>query len=276
MSELIKLTKKYEKMYKNYINNNFYDNIYLAMDFSANLINDKNSKKSGDYYGFIKNEELLGVFVFSNSGILHMSYLDDEVLSKVDLLRAIKHYKPKVIKGSEENIQKLLKIIERSILEVKENSFEVMFYLGKKIEKIEKTDDLTNLILNNSNEFLVNLEKKFGRNPKLLNEIRAKNLEKYAKNEYFCYEDSGKIIAQGMLENIGDEYIIVGAIFTVGRYRKKGFATKILKNMVNEVLKRDKKPILLVNKKNENAINIYLNNGFENVSKFYIVEIKIK
>ncbi|MDM8534713.1 GNAT family N-acetyltransferase, partial [Clostridiaceae bacterium HSG29] len=214
-------------------------------------------------------------FVFSNNNILHLSFVDDSVLKKVDLLRAIKFYRPVIIKGKKDNLEKIIKLFEKSILKIKTNDFYIMKYSGEKIESDCMTDKIDIECINNSFEFLVNVEKAFDRNPKLLNDIRTKNLKKYNLNEYFAFTDDNRIIAQGMLENKGKNNIVIGGIYTDKNYRKRGYARKIVEKLVKEVINNNKIPILLVKKDNENAINLYKNIGFETMSDFRILELTI-
>ncbi len=275
MGEFIKLNYTHTKLYNEYIDKYFYENLYLSLDFSRNFSNDKYEKKSGNFYGYIENEELLGVFVFSNNNILHLSFIDDSVLKKVDLLRAIKFYRPVIIKGKKDNLEKIIKLFEKSILKIKINDFHIMKYNGEKIEGNYLTDKIDIECINNSFDFLVDVEKAFDRNPKLLNDIRTKNLAKYNLNEYFAFTDDNKIIAQGMLENRGENNIVIGGIYTDKNFRKLGYARKIVKKLVKEVISNNKIPILLVKKDNEKAINLYNDIGFEIMSDFRILELTI-
>jgi len=275
MGEFIKLNYTHTKLYNKYIDKYFYDNLYLSLDFSRNLSNAKYEKKSGDFYGYIENEELLGVFVFSNNNILHLSFIDDSVLKKVDLLRAIKFYSPVIIKGKKDNLEKIIKLFEKSILDIKVNDFHIMKYNGDKIETDCLTDKIDIECINNSFDFLIDVEKAFDRNPKLLNDIRTKNLKKYNSNEYFAFTDENKIIAQGMLENKGENNIVIGGIYTDENFRKRGYARKIVKKLVKEVINNNKIPILLVKKDNKKAINLYNDIGFEIMSDFRILELTI-
>ncbi|MGM0379117.1 MAG: GNAT family N-acetyltransferase [Bacillota bacterium] len=276
MDEFIRLDKSHKKKYLEYIEKNFYNNLYLNLDFDKSLINHKKNKKSGDYYGYFSNGELKGVFVFSNNNILHMSYIDSGVLRKVDLLRAIKFYKPKIIKGFKKQVKELLDILNRSIKLYSSNHYNVMEYSKNFFDLKYKFGYLDINIINNSFDFLIDVEKSFGRNPKLINDIKKKVLKKYKDEEYFCIIEDNKIISQGMLENIGEKFIVIGGIYTKKTFRKKGYGTIIIKKLVNEVLSRKKVPILLVNKKNKNAYNLYKKLNFKVLNDFFIAEVNIQ
>jgi GNAT superfamily N-acetyltransferase len=264
----------HRKMYYEYIEKHFYDNLYLSLDFSRNFNESKYTKKAGDFYGYIKDDRLLGVFVFSNNNILHLSFIDRDVLKKVDLFRAIKHYKPKIIKGKKENLDDVINLVEKSISKIKVNDYYIMKYNSN--ECVNHLSDFVNSgLINSSFEFLVNVEKEFDRNPKLLNDIKLKILTKYEADEYFAYTSDGKIIAQGMLENEGNKHIIIGGIYIDKNFRKKGYGQQIVEVLVSEVIKKNKIPILLVKKDNEKAINLYNKIGFIEMSDFRIVELII-
>lgn len=274
MGKFIKLTKIHTKMYYEYIEKHFYDNLYLALDFSRDFNESKYTKKAGDFYGYIKGDKLLGVFVFSNNNILHLSFIDRDVLKKVDLLRAIKYYKPKIIKGKKENLDDVINLVEKSITQIKVNDYYIMKYNNHECDN-HSSDFINSELINSSFEFLVNVEKEFDRNPKLLNDIKLKILTKYESNEYFAYTKEGRIIAQGMLENEGNKHIIIGGIYIDKNFRKKGYGQQIVEILVSEVIRKNKMPILLVKKDNQKAINLYNKIGFIEMSDFRIIELII-
>lgn len=274
MGDFIQLTKEHKTLYNNYIEKYFYENLYLNLDFSKNFEYNPYDKKNGDFFGYFEKDILLGVFVFSNNGILHLSYIDDSVLKKLDLLRAIKKYKPKIIKGKKELIKKVVQVFEKSITNDKANDYYIMEYSGLP-QNIGSSSEITPQILNHSFDFLVNVERSFGRNPKLLNDIKTKLINKYNKKEYFAFVENGRIISQGMLENEGDNIIVIGSIYTKESYRKAGYGRKIVQLLINEVISRNKIPILLVKKENTVAINLYKSIGFKEKADFQILELEI-
>ena len=274
MGDFIQLTKEHKTLYNKYIEKYFYENLYLNLDFSKNFEYNPYDKKNGHFFGYLEKDILLGVFVFSNNGILHLSYIDDSVLKKLDLLRAIKKYKPKIIKGKKELIKKVVQVFEKSIINDKSNDYYIMEYSGL-AQNIGSSSEITPQILNHSFDFLVNVERSFGRNPKLLNDIKTKLINKYNKKEYFAFVDNGRIISQGMLENEGDNIIVIGSIYTKESYRKAGYGKKIVQLLINEVINRNKTPILLVKKENAVAINLYKSIGFKEKADFQILELEI-
>lgn len=275
MGQFIQLKSEHKNIYNQYIQKNFYENLYLNLDFNKDLKYSPYDKKNGHFYGYIEDELLLGVFVFSNNSILHLSYIDDSVLKKLDLLRAIKKYKPKIIKGKKESIEKVVNVFEKSITYAKVNNYYIMEYFGDMQLVSRKSTYVTSQLLNRSFDFLVNVERSFDRNPKLLNDIKAKLIKKYQNNEYFAFEEDDRIISQGMLENKGDNFIVIGSIYTKESFRQQGFGKKIVKLLINEVLSRKKVPILLVKKENRVAIDLYENLGFQKKSDFQILELEI-
>jgi len=275
VGKFIRLTKEHKDIYNTYIKEYFYENLYLNMDFSKNFEYNPYDKKNGRFFGYFEKKILLGVFIFSNNGILHMSYIDDSVLKKLDLLRTIKKYKPKIIKGKKERIEKVVNVFEKSIINERANNYYIMEYIGVSQRLGIKSCVVTPQLLNHSFDFLVNVERSFERNPKLLNDIKTKLLEKYRRHEYFAFSDNEEIISQGMLENEGEDFIIIGSIYTRKNCRKKGHGKKIVQLLINEVISRNKKPILLVKKENINAVKLYKSIGFEVRADFQILELEI-
>jgi GNAT superfamily N-acetyltransferase len=275
VGQFIQLKPEHKNIYNQYIKNNFYENLYLNLDFNKDFKYNPYDKKNGHFYGYIDEGVLLGVFVFSNNSILHLSYIDDSVLKKLDLLRAIKKYKPKIIKGKKESIEKVVNVFEKSIINAKVNNYYIMEYFGDAQSTDRKSTHVTPQLLNRSFDFLVNVERSFDRNPKLLNDIKSKLIKKYQNDEYFAFEAEERIISQGMLENQGEDFIVIGSIYTKEIYRQQGFGKKIVKLLINEVLSRKKIPILLVKKENEVAIGLYQNLGFRKKADFQILELEI-
>ncbi|HKL42210.1 MAG TPA: GNAT family N-acetyltransferase [Clostridia bacterium] len=275
MGQFIRLKPEHKTIYNQYIENNFYENLYLNLDFNKDFKYSPYDKKNGHFYGYFEKDLLLGVFVFSNNSILHLSYVDDSVLKKLDLLRAIKKYKPKIIKGKKESIEKVVKVFENSIINYKVNDYDIMQHSGIEEFSSGKSCHVTPQLLNKSFDFLVNVERSFERNPKLLNDIKTKLIKKYENNEYFAFQENERIISQGILENKGKNFIVIGSIYTDEKKRKRGYGKRIVQLLINEVINRGKIPLLLVKKENSVAINLYKQLGFQKKADFQIVELKI-
>jgi len=275
VGQFIRLKPEHKTIYNQYIENNFYENLYLNLDFNKDFKYSPYDKKNGHFYGYFEKDLLLGVFVFSNNSILHLSYVDDSVLKKLDLLRAIKKYKPKIIKGKKESIEKVVKVFENSIINYKVNDYDIMQHSGIEEFSSGKSCHVTPQLLNKSFDFLVNVERSFERNPKLLNDIKTKLIKKYENNEYFAFQENERIISQGILENKGKNFIVIGSIYTDEKKRKRGYGKRIVQLLINEVINRGKIPLLLVKKENSVAINLYKQLGFQKKADFQIVELKI-
>ena len=78
-------------------------------------------KNSGDFYGYFEEGILEGLFLFTNNKRFLLHFINNNVSKKVDLLKAIKHYKPEYMSGVTENVSIIWKMFERTVKRYKYN-----------------------------------------------------------------------------------------------------------------------------------------------------------
>lgn len=276
MGNFIRLNTTHQLQYNTYIKEHFWNTFYLSIKQSQDLLKKKFDKTSGDYFGYFSEDKLSGVFVFSNNKILFADYIDESVLKKIDFFRAIKHFNPKIIKGNPTVVRSIREIISNITAEYTLEDYYIMTYEKDVIENSHVLESISNKIVDASFEFLVEVEKSFGRNPKVINRLKEKIMNKIKKNEYVYLIEQGKIIGQGMIETIGSVYAIIGGIYITQEYRSRGYGEIITRLLIQEVLKRKKTPMLLVQKRNDIALNLYKKLGFKIKKEYSILELELE
>jgi len=67
------------------------------------------------------------------------------------------------------------------------------------------------------------------------------------------------------------KFIQIGGVYTLPQYRKQGCAELLTKTISNQILSKDKFPILFVNKRNKPAVSLYKKCGFKAFGTFCVV-----
>ncbi len=129
-------------------------------------------------------------------------------------------------------------------------------------------------------EKLLPLEEKYMTDEVLLDSsclnrrIVLKNLKDTCRNQILLYtEKEGIPVAKVNTNALGVNYAQIGGVFTDYTYRRKGFSTILMKQLMFESAKLRKKSILFVKKDNKAAGNLYLKTGFNKIGNYRIVYI---
>ncbi len=279
MKELIPLVNKDIDVVMNYLNENHIINSFMIGNINKyNINNNEFKKRSGFYYGYYVDKILRGVLFFSNMGVFNCYYDDPSILDKIILLKTIKEHKPKYMFGPENLIKPLWDRLERTTKCFKyDNCIYMMmnkdnfnpFSLDKKIIEVEDYE------FSKSVNFLIEVEKAFGRNPKTINELKNKIYDRWSDEKYFLLLSEGEIASQSIIQTTTSQISEIGGVYTTPRYRYKGFAKGIVSKTCNHILNLDKKPTLIVSKNNSQAIQIYRQLGFKQYYDYLTIEFKI-
>lgn len=242
------------------------------------LENDMLSKKNGDYYGYFNEGNLMGIFSFTNMGSFTCYYDDDRVLNKVDLLKAVKRYKPKYMLGMERIIRPLWKRLEKTF---KWYQYDECYYmiLDKDRFEVFHTDNeiinAKNYDFSKSIDFLIEVEKAFNRKPKTINELKNTVYERIGEEEYLYLIDKGKIVSQAVIKTTTSNINQIEGVYTLPKYRCNGYAKALVSKLCNNIIERSKVPALIVSKSNDAAKKAYENIGFEYYDDFVMCEVQI-
>lgn len=277
MSKIELLNEKHDLMVKTYIHSHFFECIELAKIYDKNGIKPKlNDKNSGSFLGFLNDDEKLeGLFVFTNNKRLLFHYTNKDVTRKVDLLKAIKHYKPAYMSAPRHLIEPIWRMFERTVKRYKYNNSMYMireeisqFNTVNSVEEAKASDAMTHM------GFFVELEKHFQRNHMTINQIQKRIKEREGQNSYIVIKEKSQMVAQGFIEDEIGAFSQIGGLYTSGHYRKKGYGNQIVKALVNTILSKGHLPILAVLSENLTAVNVYKSLGFEEKIAFGIYELE--
>lgn len=240
--------------------------------------NNKMHRRNADYYGYFVDKELMGVFSFTNMGSLVCHYEDEKILNKIVLLKTIKKYRPKYILGIEKLIAPLWFRLEKTVKWFKYDKCDYMvlnkeifksFGVEKEIIKAVEYD------FSKTIDFLIEVEKAFNRNPKTINELKSTVYDRHNEEQYLYLIDDGSVVSQAIIQTTTSKINQIGGVYTLPKYRGKGYAKAIVSKLCIDILKRDKLPTLIVSKTNESAKNAYKKLGFEFYDDYLMIELQL-
>ncbi|RKD22478.1 hypothetical protein SAMN02745883_00666 [Caminicella sporogenes DSM 14501] len=278
MEEFRLLKKSDFERVLNYLNRHHFDVSFMIGNIeNYGVENNKVHKKHADYYGYFIDDELKGVFSFTNMGSLICHYEEKNILNKMILLKLIKQYRPKVIMGIERLVDPLWTRLEKIAKWFKYDRCDYMI-LNKDIfmpadteKKIIKASEYD---FSKSIDFLIEVEKAFNRNPKTINELKSTIYDRLDEEEYLYLLDGDNIVSQGIIQTTTSKINQIGGVYTLPQYREKGYAKAIVSKLCKEAIKRNKIPTLIVSKTNERAKKVYRGLGFEFYNHYSYIEVQ--
>lgn len=281
MSTIKKIEKNDQNLVKDYIYNNFWGCIEIAKIFDKNGCNNRlTDKNSGDFLGFFSDDETLeGLFVFTNNKRFLLHYLNKDVTKKVDLLKAIKLYKPEFMSGVSDMVDAVWQMFERTVKRYKysksmymvlDNHQDLMddFLPDDRIREANEKDAMS------QTRFFLELEKHFKRNHMTINQMQTRIKSRMGKNEYLVIEDGSSLTAQGFVEDKINAFSQIGGVYTTPKFRGHGYGKKIVEHLSYHIIDKGSIPILAVLKDNSPAIHVYETLGFSEKKDFSIIEIE--
>lgn len=283
LSEIIKLTESDYDDVKKYIYTNFWQCIEIAKIFDKNgLKNNISDKNSGDYYGYLDDDSnLQGIFLFTNNKRFFLNFMDDNVTKKVDLLKAIKHYKPEYMSGVTDNVSKIWKMFEKTVKRYKYNNSTYMVIDNERrfLDKFSADEDASirsvNMIDAKANvNFLLEVEKEFKRNHLTINQLQDRIFKRLKSDEYLFVEIDNKVVAQAFVEDKINAFHQIGGVYTSPKYRGNSYGTNIVKELCKKIILSGNIPMLAVLVDNLAAISVYEKLLFNRKVDFTIIEIE--
>lgn len=241
----------------------------LDMQYSFEVFglkNARNQKRSGDFYGYFNGEgSLTAAFVFTNKRLMSGYYVDPDVLKRVDFLKAIKQYSPLFIIGVQSCVDPIFNLLHRSLKQFVYDPCLLMTYSGsmevglQTVQLVQAKDyDFKKAI-----EFLIESEVAFGRNPKIINNLKQEIWEEAKASQLYFLLNDDRIVAQGSIEIETSEYGQIGGLYTAKIHRRRGYGQLMTKALVERIQHKGKMPVLYVSKKNTPAIQLYTALGFK-------------
>lgn len=278
LSQIKRLTNTDYELVRSYIYQNFWGCIEIAKCFDKvgikHRISDKNS---GYYFGFFNDNILEGIFLFTNNKRFMLHFINPDVSKKVDLLKAIKHYRPEYMSGPTEMVKHIWKMFERT---VKRYNYKKSMYMV-----LNRNDHLIlseELVIREAKvedakqygNFLLTIEKHFGRNHMTINQLQKRIADRVGDHAYLIALDGQKLIGQGFVEDKINAFWQIGGVFTLPEVRGKGVASCLVSQLSERVLNEGYIPILAVLEENVPAVKAYEKLGFEKAVDFSIIEIE--
>jgi uncharacterized protein len=227
----------------------------------------KNPFKENIYWGYFDGKKMIGLavyfgrfgnFVINTSDKKAMNDLIDEGVNSKIKIRCISAF---------ENYTKpmLLRLKNKYKIVPKKYSDEYVLVLNKKDfndfsegdEKQASSKDIDELAkLNGGINFVNDEERK----------------RVFPKNE-FVLRKNGKIVSKANLHGVSKNYFQIGGVATRIKYRRKGFARRVVSSLCKYHFKKGIKfGLLFTGKDNIAAQNLYKSIGFKKTDKFIIAE----
>ncbi len=263
----------------NFLSRNPIDNSFLIGNIQKDGLESTGSeKKKNSYYGYYFEKKLQGIFAFTNTGSLIPYYKKEDILNKIVLLKTIKKHKPKYLIGMTKMVEPLWSKLEKT---TKLFKYDTCNYMVLNKEKFSHTFtdksivDAKSYEFSKAIDFLIEVEKAFGRNPNIINELKNKIYGRIDEEEYLYLLDSDRIVAQGMIQSTSSQMEEVGGIFTLDEYRGKGYGKALVSRLCQDIIDRGKNPYLIVSKINKRANDIYRHIGFEYYDDYLMIELQI-
>lgn len=269
-----KLEKSDIQQIEAYLENNFDETLYFQKIFEEL----KQGILQGTFYGYMQQGDLLGLFYFSNKNSLTVHYSDSVVLGNLNLLKAIKHHKPKYIKGEVSVIEGIYRVICRTLDSIHEDDSVLMVYddnrtIGEVEIPFEWISAASGDVFQEL-KFFINVENQFGRNVKSINDISKDLREMLKLKKYYLVRSSQGLIGQGLIEEETEKLGIIGGIYVDPSYRKQGIGEAISLKLTRQLLEKDKKPYLFVMSNNKNAIHLYEKIGYKLSTPYRILTVR--
>lgn len=234
------------------------------------------NRKSGTFYGYFEEQVLKGVFFFANNHVFMCHYESDRILERVVLLKAIRHYRPKLLIGPEEFISPIWEMIRKTVAQC--NFYESYFMTCQKLETLQSScesmvKDTSCFDEHQVVAFWMEVEKAFGRQVTMVQNLKEKLMRQTVELQNVYIEEDGRIVAQGLIEFSTERYAQLGGIYVNPAYRRKGYAQDVVTCLSHQVLEKGRIPVLVVEKKNKAAVALYEKLGYKARYKHITLEI---
>jgi predicted GNAT family acetyltransferase len=263
---------------RNYLYKNFWSCIEIIKIFEkTGLKQDLMNKDAGVYYGYYYNDVLSGLIVFTNNKKMLAHYINDDLLKKVDLLKAIRFHKPEYFTAIDIQAQEIWKVFERTIKRYNYKESQYMVCDENSFEALMSPYNIRSAHLEDGQKnigFFMQVEREFKRRHMSINQLKQRIKMRNKTREYLVVEDNHHIIAQGFVEEKIHGFWQIGGIYTSPLYRGKGVGELLVKTLMNVIAENACIPILAVLKNNEFAVKLYEKIGFNAVVAYSIYEIE--
>lgn len=246
------------------------------------LANTRLHKKEGYWYGAFDGDTLTGVFQFSNHRSFLCHFIDDEILKKVVLLKAIRQHNPRNLSGTRQCMDPIYRMISKSVRDVRYAECWQMFApdLPEKPKEPLKDNltfmDARQYDLNRAMDFMIEAEKSFGRKPRMTSDLKLRIQDREEQETYLFLLLNGIVIAQGMIEYHTSRYAQISAVYTARDMRGKGYGTILMLELMERARLMGTCPALIVEKRNTSALSLYEKLGFVMGPASVVIDVEME
>jgi uncharacterized protein len=109
-----------------------------------------------------------------------------------------------------------------------------------------------------------------GKNPE---EITEKDRKRIFPHQEFILRKNGKILSKANIHGVSKNFFQIGGVGTLEKFRKKGYAKKVVSKLCHYFFEKDLKcGLLFTRKENYPALELYKKIGFKPIDEFIIAE----
>lgn len=224
-------------------------------------------KRFGRLYGYVEDDQLVGLILFNNKGVMYISNQSAAIYEKVDFLKAIHREKPTLIKGSYQQVDKVFYFLQRALKSFDFTTSVMMIYqmdhMGKQITDNPNIVNASSLDWRLQSQFMFEVEQNFRHQPMIINQLRNKLSLADGFDFYNFYTVEGRIVAQLIGEISTWAYGVLGGLYTTPKVRGKGYARQMMQHGIERYLNMRRQPLLYVAKDNDAALRLYEQLGFK-------------
>jgi predicted GNAT family acetyltransferase len=278
LSEIKLLKTNDTDIVRHYLYKNFWSCIEIIKTFEkSGLRQDLMNKDAGVYYGYFYENILSGLLVFTNNKKMMVHYMNEDILKKVDLLKAIRYHKPEYFTGVSVQSKNIWKVFERTIKRYNYKESQYMVCDRKTFEEPTTSFKIRPAHLEDGQKnigFFMHVEREFKRRHMTVNQLKDRIKRRHNTKEYLVAEVQGHVIGQGFIEEKIHGFWQIGGVYTSPLYRGLGVGESLMKTLMKVISENGCIPVLAVLKSNDSAIKLYNKIGFNAVVDYSIYEIE--
>jgi hypothetical protein len=269
------LTQADKEMILEYLNRNEIETSFLysnVIEFGVD--NDQSIRRCADYYGFFAGDVLKGILPFYNLGSCIPHF---EATDAVPLFAEIMRERNfEFLLG----VRKVIKPLYEEIKAYKEiHSYDESSYFINKGLKPFILDGVNFIIAkgiasDSTVDFVLESRVKGFNQTVSREDIKKSLLQRGEEEEYIFLEKDNRIIAQACVQTYTPKINQIGAVYTTGGERGKGYCKAIVSELCRIIIDRGKLPTLTVKNLNLPAVKAYTALGFEHYDDYLIVRYK--
>jgi RimJ/RimL family protein N-acetyltransferase len=269
------LTQTDEKIIMEYLARNEIETSFLY----ANIIefgvdNRKEMRRSADYYGFFKEEQLKGILPFYNLGSCIPHYEDSDAVPLFAGLMKERHFD--FLLGMQKLVMPLYEEIKgsREVQSCDESSyfinrnFKPFTLEGLNFIDARKGDG------DEAVDFVLEARVHGFQQNATREEIRKTLNQRGAEEEYIIAERDRQMVAQACIQTYTPQINQIGGVYTTGKERGKGYCKATVSELCRRIISKGKIPTLSVKKNNTPAVKAYTALGFEHYDDYLIVRFR--